>query len=280
MGDAPAYTTRALSVVPNAAAMRARIWSPRLSDGYVPQGVATGGGYLWIAAYRSVDRRQNRGPCRVFRVDPADGGVAGQFDLPAACGHAGGIAHTGDRYLYVADTGHLFRIDTQAALAAGRCEPLACASLAVTGGLRGSAISYAQGYLWFAPYVKAGQGTARLRRVPEQRILTLVASGSGELEESAADREVAIADQTQGVARAADGSLWLTQSGAKFGRLQKIDAESGLVMLSYTMPAGVEDIEFGPDGLLWAISEAGSQRWNTWPTFFPLIFSLDVPLLR
>jgi len=41
------------------------------------------------------------------------------------------------------------------------------------------------------------------------------------------------------------------------------------------MPAGIEDIEFGPDGRLWALSEAGSKRWNTWPTFFPVVFSLE-----
>ena len=111
-GNPPSYTQRALTSVANAAAVRARIWSPRLSDGWVPQGVAVGGGYLWIAAYQGTDPKVSRGPCRVFQVDPGDGGVAGQFDLPAACGHAGGIAHTGDRYLYVADAKVLYRVDT------------------------------------------------------------------------------------------------------------------------------------------------------------------------
>ena len=51
-------------------------------------------------------------------------------------------------------------------------------------------------------------------------------------------------------------------------------------MASYTMPAGIEDIEFGPDGRLWALSEAGSKRWNAWPTFFPVVFALDLKSLR
>lgn len=75
--------------MPNAQAMRARIWSPRLSAGFVPQGAAAGEGYAWVDAYRSVDTRQDQGPCRVFKVDPIDGGIAGQFDLSASCGQAG-----------------------------------------------------------------------------------------------------------------------------------------------------------------------------------------------
>jgi hypothetical protein len=280
MGDAPAYTNRALTAVPNAQAMRTRIWSPRLGDGWVPQGVAVGDGFLWVAAYQSVDPKQSRGPCRVFQVDPSNGGIAGQFALPAACGHAGGIAHTGDRYLYVADTRHLFRIDTQAALAAGRCEPLGCTTIPLTGGLRGSALAYRQGTLWLAAYVEAGEGTGRMWQVNEQKVLAVIAKGSGTLDQSAAERELRIADQTQGAAVAADGSLWLTQSGGQFGRLQQIDAATGRVMVSYTMPAGIEDIEFGPDGRLWALSEAGAKRWNTWPTFFPVVFSLDINSLR
>jgi streptogramin lyase len=242
--------------------------------------VAVGEGFLWVAAYQSSDPKQNRGPCRVFKIDPANGGVAGQFDLPGECGHAGGIVHTGDRYLYVADTRHLFRVDTHAALAVGQCQPLGCTAIALRGELRGSAITYRGGALWFAPYRKAGAGTARLWRMSEQDVLEVVTRGGGTLDETAARASGKIADQTQGAAIAADGSIWLTQSSGQFGRLQKIDARTGEVMASYTMPAGVEDIEFAPDGRLWAVSEAGSQRWYAWRTFFPIVFSLDLNALR
>jgi sugar lactone lactonase YvrE len=260
--------------------MRARIWSPRLADGYVPQGVGAGAGHLWIATYRSTDTAQSRGPCRVFEVDPADGRVIGQIDLPPVCGHAGGIAHTGERYLYVADSRHLIRIDAHAALAKGQCEPQTCAILSLSGDLRGSALAYRNGQLWFASYVKADQGTGRLWRVSEERVLAQLAKEGGTLDERAADRVLHIAHQTQGAAAAADGSLWLTQSGSKFGRLQKIDAQSGEVLASYAMPAGIEDIEFDADGRLWAVSEAGSRRWLAWPTFFPVVFSVDISALR
>ena len=60
-------------------AMRTRIWSPRLGDGWVPQGVAVGGGFLWVAAYQSTDPKRSRGPCRVFQIDPTDGGKHGEI---------------------------------------------------------------------------------------------------------------------------------------------------------------------------------------------------------
>jgi sugar lactone lactonase YvrE len=213
-------------------------------------------------------------------MDFADGRITGQFALPAQCGHAGGIAHTGDRFLYVADSRHLFRIDTEAVLASGQCTARDCVSLPLRGALRGSALAYRRGTLVFAPYRKAGSGTARLWQVSEQEVITRLDRGAGVLDESAAQGGWAIADQTQGAAVAADDTIWLTQSSGRFGRLQKLDPGTGAVLASYAMPAGIEDIEFDGDGRLWAISEAGSQRWSGWSTFFPLVFSIDVGALR
>lgn len=209
-GVPPSCTQRPLSDVPNAAAIRARVRSPRLDDGWVPQGVAVGGGYLWVAAYRSTDAKQNRGPCRVFRVDPADGVVAGHFALPAAC----------------------------------------------------------------------GTGTGRMVQVSKRNVLAHIAAGDAALDERAARGTLPSADQTQGAAVAADGFLWLTLSDGRFGRLRKIDAETGIVMASFAMPAGIEDLEFAPDGRLWTVSEAGSQRRSGWRTFYPVVFSVDIGALR
>lgn len=257
-----------------------RIWSPGLADGWVPQGVAVGDGALWVAAYRSTDPKQSRGPCRVFRVDPAHGRVTGQFALPPSCGHAGGVAHGGGRHLYVADGRRLYRIDTEDALAAGECAPQSCATVALAAGLAADALAYREGALWLVSYTRPERGTGHAALVSEQDIVALAAAGAGVLDERAVRRTLAIAPQTQGAAVAADGALWLTQSGGTFGRLQRVDPESGAVTGSWPLPAGVEDIEFAQDGMLWMVSEAGSRRWHAWATFYPVVFALDVSALE
>lgn len=278
-GKAPTYTDRALSSVPNAQAIRADFWVPGLDDAYVPQGVAVGEGALWVATYRSADPAQDRGPCRVFRIDPVSGAVGGYIDLPPECGHAGGIAWGGDDTLYVADTHVLFRIRVADALRAGRCTPAACQSIKLGGMITGHFLALGNGALWIGEYTRARDGPGRLWRVPLATIDALVERG-GALDQSLAVATLSIAAQSQGAAIASDGTLWLTQSGGTLGRLQRVDAETGKVLAEYAMPAGIEDIEFAPDGRLWAASEAGSQRWNRWETFFPLVFAIDIAALR
>ncbi len=278
-GDPPAYATRALSDAPNADAIVARRWAPGLADGYVPQGVAIGAGLTWVAAYRSTDPKQSRGPCRLFAL-AEDGTLAGAIDLPAACGHAGGTTFGSGGMLYVADAGNLFRIDVRRALRAGSCTADTCRTLRVGGALRGSALAFRDGTLWFAPYRRPRDGTAHAWRLSEPTIGALLDAPDGVLDERAAQRAMPIAFQTQGAAFAADGALWLTQSGSTFGRLQRLDPATGEVTASFAMPAGIEDIEFAADGRLWLVSEAGSRRWNEWATFFPLLFAVDVARLR
>lgn len=278
-GNPPGDGLRPLSDAPNAEAIVARHWAPGLSDGYVPQGVAVGAGRLWVAAYRSTDPKQNRGPCRLFALTPA-GVPLGTVDLPATCGHAGGTTFGSDGLLYVADTAHLFRIDVARALADGRCTATTCRSVAVHGALTGSALAFRDGQLWFAPYRLPRDGTAHAWRVSESTLGALLATPGGVLDERAAERAMPIAFRTQGAAFAADGTLWLTQSGSTVGRLQRIDRASGQVTGDYAMPAGIEDIEFAPDGRLWLVSEAGSQRWSGWATFYPLLFAVAVDRLQ
>ena len=278
-GKAPTYTDRALSTVPNAQALRGHFWVPGLDDAYVPQGVAFGDSALWVATYRSADPAQDRGPCRVFRVDPDSGAVGGYFDLPPECGHAGGTAWGGDGTIYVADTHVLFRIRVADALRAGRCTPTNCQSLKLSGLITGHFLAHGNGALWIGEYTRARDGPGRLWRVPLATIDVLAERG-GTLDQSLAVATLSVAAQSQGAAIAADGALWLTQSGGTLGRLQRVDSASGKVLAEYAMPAGIEDIEFAPDGTLWATSEAGSQRWNRWATFFPLVFAIDTAALR
>ena len=55
-GDAPRYTDRALSAVPNEAAMPRRFWAPGLNEAYVPQGLTVLGEEILVAA--GIDPRE------------------------------------------------------------------------------------------------------------------------------------------------------------------------------------------------------------------------------
>jgi hypothetical protein len=46
------------------------------------------------------------------------------------------------------------------------------------------------------------------------------------------------------------------------------------------MPIGIEDLGIDERGGLWAVSEAGSQRWSKWSEQFPVVFRLDPQRLR
>lgn len=81
---------------------------------------------------------------------------------------------------------------------------------------------------------------------------------------------------SQGASFDKDGFLWLSQRSSQFGALQKVDPKTGRVLASYPMVASIEDLGFDGDDMLWAVSEAGSKRWHNWPTFYPILFSIDV----
>jgi len=89
-GSAPHYGPGKVTAVPNEKAIVRRFWVPALDAGYDPQGLAVGAGAVFVAGYQSLEFEVNRGPCRVFRLDPDSGRETGRVDVPAPCGHAGG----------------------------------------------------------------------------------------------------------------------------------------------------------------------------------------------
>ena len=99
----------------------------------------------------STDPTQNRGPCRLFALD-TQGHPAGTIDLPVACGHAGGTTSGRDGVLYVADTGHLFRIDARRVLAAGRCAAATGASAGRAAVVATAISPIARHCGWHRPY--------------------------------------------------------------------------------------------------------------------------------
>jgi len=145
-------------------------------------------------------------------------------------------------------------------------------SLSLRFPLRASFITWHGRSLWIGEYAKPERG--RILRFALAR-MDAAPPGAEPREEQAYAR-LAIATRSQGASFDKDGYLWLSQSSSQFGTLQKVDPASGKVLASYPMVAGIEDLGFDADGMLWAVSEAGSKRWRNWPTFYPILFSIDV----
>jgi hypothetical protein len=272
LGRQPTYGDRALSRVPNAAAMTVRIWAPGLDDGFVPQGLTFLDGAVYVGTYRSEDPGQGRGPCRIYRVDPRSGAITGMLDLPPQCGHAGGLARGRPGRLWVADTRAVFEIGLEPGgdAAIGRV----LASIQLEGDLKGSFAAGTADALWLGTYSR--EPGARLYKLPFEKL----AAGPAARSERDATAAIALPTKAQGAAFDPAGRLWVTRSGAALGELVRIDLETSAVLQRFAMPAGMEDISFEPEGGLWAISEAGSKRWLAWTTFFPVLFRLEPDRLR
>ncbi len=263
-GDRPTYTDRKLSEVPNGKAIDRQIWSPGLDDGYVPQGLTFADGALFVATYRSTDPAQGRGACRLYRLDPDTGRIASMLDLPPACGHAGGMARGPKGRLFVADTRVVFEI----ALAGGGEKTLGrvVREMKLAGDVRGSFAAGSGDALWLGTYAK--EGRPRLYKFSFARL-------AAKLDETMAEASVVLPLKAQGAAFDAKGRLWVSISGSTMGALVVLDPATGAVSRRYAMPAGLEDLSFEPTGALWTLSEAGSRRWSSWTTFFPVVFRLD-----
>ncbi|MEZ5856509.1 MAG: hypothetical protein R3D67_17810 [Hyphomicrobiaceae bacterium] len=268
-GRAPTFTTRSLSAVDNAEAVTRRLWAPGLDEGYVPQGLTVVGEHLFVSTYKSRETSQAKGPCRLYRLDMGTGEISGFLDLPAECGHAGGLARGPSGELFVADTRHVFvvRLDPKAARGLGQV----VRTLRLAGDVRGSFAAGLGPSLWLGTYKKDESG----------KLYEFAAADLPDvIDESKAKRSLPLPLRAQGAAFDAKGQLWISQSSGGFGRISRLDPVKGAVIKSYATAIGVEDLSFDASGGLWTLSEAGSQRWNAWHQFYPLVFRLDVTKLK
>ena len=273
LGVAPAKA-RALTVVPNAQAIERTIWVPHLDEGWVPQGVTFAEGSLIVSAYRAKTA-ERAGSCQLARIDPASGKETGLYEIPATCGHAGGLAYLGKNRLLVADTFMLFEIDLALAFKGQADKPDAAAikrKIALAGELRGSYITSLKGVPWIGVYNRAGD--SRIYAMAPEKLTAV------RLNDNDADAAMILPQKAQGAAFDRDGQLWVSASSGTFGKLYRIDAKDGRVTAVFDMPAGIEDLTFDAEGKLWAVSEAGSAPYAFWSTYCPVLFRIDIAKLQ
>jgi len=300
LGTRPAHLrTDPLNPVPNQQAITQALWAPGIDHGYVPQGLSFAEGQILMSAYRSRSPAVFMGPCRVYRMDPESGSVTGYFDLPPACGHAGGLAYAGNGVLILSDTSTLYRIDLEQALRERQADKAVTGTLGLAGALRGSFVTVVPVTVvpvtvvpvtvvpvtvvpvdepgMFIGVWSASSSKARGYFLP----LSLFDSHNGStITEDMASSSIPLGPRAQGAAFDPEGSLWISYSSHDYGRVHRVDSASGQVLASHTMVSGTEDISFDERGGLWAVSEAGSLRWRSWRTSFPVVFRLDTALLE
>jgi hypothetical protein len=271
-GTRPSYGPATVSTVPNLSAAGPLLWVPGLDEGWDPQGLTVVEDSLLISAYRSDRFGVNRGPCRVFRVDPATGRETGHFDVPPPCGHAGGLAYAGGGTLYITDTHTLFEVDLESAFTA---PAPAFRTFPLGSGLRGALAASGGGEVWIGTYEEDRPG--RIFKF-DRAVLKALADGVVVNEELASAR-LTIPSYAQGAATASSGKLWISRSEIAWGSLERLDIASGLVEQRYAVPGGIEGISFDASGRMWAVSEAGARHIPWRYPFFPVIFRLDVERL-
>jgi hypothetical protein len=277
LGTRPGYLVFGPSSVPNQQAITRMMWAPGLDDGYVPQGITVADGMLLLSGYRSTDPKVGTGPCRVFRIAPDTGAAAGFFDLPADCGHAGGLAYLGNHSLVVADTRRLYRVDVRKAFELRGAQGAVQSTVRLGGEVKGSFVGFDGTDLWLGVYER-DPTRSKVYRFPATILDEF--NGTGSLTEARALAAVAVPIEAQGAAFDRDGNLWITSSSSRFGTLAKLSPKTGDTVASHEMVIGIEGIGFDPEGRLWSVSEAGSQRWRRWSAVFPLVFRLDVSRLK
>lgn len=279
-GERPGYTERTITATAMDAAIRQRHWAPGLNDGYVPQGLTFVRNTLLVGAYRSTEPQANRGPARIFAVDPKNGAVIGGFDLPESIGHADGLAATEDGgMLFLADSDRaLYAFDLPRSLQAGRGVAIGTPrKLDKDAALGSSFLSFDGRLLWFGRYSR-DDSAARL--IAADPALLFGGEAAQPFRAAQAIRRLPLPFHAQGAVFDSKGQLWISASNGRMGRLYRIDTQSGAVLAEHAAMAGLEDLARGENGLLWAVGEAGSQRWNSWATFFPLLFSFDPAALQ
>ena len=278
LGTKPGYPLSEPESIPNQDAIGRRVWAPGLDDGFVPQGLAVDGRYVYLGGYHSSDPKVSTGPCRVYRVEMESGKTAGSFDMPGDCKHSGGLAAVGKGMLVVTDTRQMWRIDAEKALAAGKAEGAIRGTVLLGGDLFGSFASFDGTDLWIGRYtVQKEAASAKIHRVA----LKVFDEFDGRtITEAQVAETLPSPPLGQGMAFQGKDVIWIASSSSQIGWLHRLDRASAHVLARYDVVIGIEGIAFDSTGKLWAVSEAGARKWLHWKTHFPVIFEIDVSRLK
>ena len=219
---------------------------------------------IFLSAYR----HGGEGPkCMIFRLDSATGQTLSEHAVGDYCSHAGGLAYTDSGRLFLSDTRRLYEISLEST----RRSKSGFAEIIHTWELRfplnGSFSAANFTGLWVGVFSKPKPSV--LYRIP----WSMLNDNKEDLWISDTDHSIEIFPASQGGCFDKEDNLWLSQSTSQYGRIQKVEWNSGRVIKEYKMMAGIEDLGCGAKGKIWSVSEAGSQRWSNWETFYPVVFS-------
>ena len=275
-GKKPQHVASQFPDTPNQQAIKQAIWAPGIDEGFVPQGMTWADGSVYISSYQSTNPKQDTGPCRLFKTNPVNGKLLGEFNLPAECGHAGGLAYIGNGIMVLSDTFKLYRIDLTKAFSPETSANAITATATLSGQVKGSFIDF-DGRSLFVGSFERNATRSKGHFLP----LSIFELPSGQsADERIALRTIPLPERAQGAAFDASGALWISSSSRQSGMLFKLDASTGKIVSQYESMIGIEDISFDPNGNLWSVSEAGSLRWKSWKNGRPVIFQISPNLLQ
>lgn len=261
-----------LSRFPNSAAACEAIWAPDLNAHFVPQGLALrGDGSALVSGYIATSNKDNEF-CHLVQVDLATGTSLAARDFKRTqCKHGGGIVIDDVGRIWIADTPGLLLLNS----GVNDQTPQKVNLVGQDGSfLAGGAVGR----------LEVGDRKKHVIYAYTYTVLAAAAAAShagfiAEVNVSQAVFKRVVAATPQG----ADfhlGEFWVASSTATCG---KITGGDGFPAGGVGFGPGVEEIEFAPDGSLWAVFEAGTIKhtfvangtFKPNRRFYPLIVRFD-----
>ncbi len=282
-----------LRIQSNPSEIQRRFFVPYVNDEFVPQGTAShvevtdrGTTPLVYLAYYHLTRSGITGQRRsmVTEIDAETGHVRRTFRLMGTLGfsHAGGIAYVQDA-IYVSSSSTLERYPLPPYDPDGPkyvdLEADASGTISVYG--RASFVSAHRDTLWVGDWRPSGTESPYLYGYP--------LAEDGRPATGATPTIYALPRSVQGVDLfEVDGQTYVFFSRNRSlnrGEAEILRVRRGAlarwvepaVDSTITVPYGIEDLSFFPDGSLWTNSETSAdyyQRNAGWPAFYPFVYSL------